>query len=78
MFKLAKKMEKILAKEERFKRVASKILNKLRLLKEGANSNDYSYSGEPVNKIIYTVDAEWKIVKSEFNTMTPKRGGFIL
>lgn len=82
MFGKTNKMEKKLSKEERFKRVASRrvqeILIKLRLLKNCANRNNYSYSEEQTNKIIYTIDTEWKKVKSEFNNTNSKKEEFSL
>ena len=64
-------------KEERFKRIASRrvqeILNKMRLLKNCANKGNYSYNEEQINKIISTIDNEWKKVKSEFNNSKPKK-----
>lgn len=82
MFGKKNKMDKVITKEERFKKVAGRrvqeILNKLRLLKNCANKGNYSYTEEQVNKIISTIDAEWKKVKSEFNNSKPKREEFSL
>ena len=75
-------MDKKNSKEERFKRVASRrvqeILKKLRLLKNCANKGNYSYSEEQVDKIISTIDTEWKKVRSEFNNSKPKKEEFSL
>jgi len=77
MSEKSQEQENNLIKEERFKRVASRrvkeILNKMRLLKNCANNNNYSYSGEQANKIVSTIDAEWKKVKSEFDNSKPKK-----
>lgn len=82
MFKKINKIDKNATKEERFKKVASRrvqeILNKMRLLKNCANKGNYSYTEEQVNKIISTIDAEWKRVRSEFNNSKPKKEGFSL
>ena len=77
-----KNVDKRTAKEERFKRVASRrvqeILNKMRLIKNCANKGNYSYTDEQVNKIIFTIDQEWKKVKSEFNNSKNKKEEFNL
>lgn len=69
-------------KDDRFKRVASRrvkeILNKMRLLKNCANKNNYEYNEEQANKIISAIDSEWKKVKSEFNNSRPKKEDFSL
>lgn len=76
------KIDKRTIREERFKKVASRrvqeILNKMRLLKNCANKGNYSYSEEQVNKIISTIDNEWKKVKSEFNNSKPRKEEFSL
>jgi hypothetical protein len=76
------KIDKKLLREERFKKVASRrvqeILNKMRLLRNCANKGNYSYNSEQVNKIISTIDIEWKKVKSEFNNSKPKKEEFSL
>ena len=60
----------IKSKDERFKNVASRrvqnILNQMRLLRNCANKNNYSYTDEQVNKIFRTIEEEWKHVKTEF------------
>jgi len=77
MFGKNTKIDKKVTREERFKRVASRrvqeILNKMRLLKNCANKGNYSYNEEQINKIIFTIDTEWKKVKSEFNNSKPKK-----
>ncbi len=82
MFRKSNNLDKKLNKEERFKRVASRrvqeILTKLRLLKNCANKNNYSYSEEQVNKIMVTIDVEWKKVKSEFNNSRLRKEEFSL
>lgn len=82
MFGKTNKSDKKITKEERFKRVASRrvkeILNKMRLLKNCANKGNYSYTEEQVDKIISTVDTEWKKVRSEFNNSKPKKEEFSL
>lgn len=82
MFGKTNKIDKRMTKEERFKRVASRrvqeILNKMRLLKNCANKGNYSYTDEQVNKIISTIDIEWKKVKSEFNNLRHKKEDFSL
>ena len=64
-------------KEERFKRVAGRrvhnILNQMRLLRNCANTGNYSYTEDQVNKIFRAIDEEWKHVKSEFNKRTSKK-----
>jgi len=82
MFGKTNKTDKRMIREERFKKVASRrvqeILNKMRLLKNCANKGNYSYSEEQVNKIISTIDNEWKKVKSEFNNSKPRKEEFSL
>ncbi|MEK6861319.1 MAG: hypothetical protein AABY07_05085 [Nanoarchaeota archaeon] len=82
MFGKTNKTDKRIIKEERFKKVASRrvqeILNKMRLLKNCANKGNYSYSEEQANKIVSTIDSEWKKVKSEFNNSKPKKEEFSL
>ena len=77
MFGKTNKTDKRITKEERFKKVASRrvqeILNKMRLLKNCENKGNYSYNEEQINKIISTIDNEWKKVKSEFNNSKPKK-----
>lgn len=74
--------EKISGKGDRFKRVASRrvqeILNKMRLLKNCANKNNYAYNDDQANKIISAIDSEWKKVKSEFNNSKSKKEEFSL
>jgi len=69
-------------KEERFKKVASRrvkeILNKMRLLKNCANKNNYYYNEEQVNKIISAIDSDWKKVKAEFSSQRSKKEEFSL
>ena len=82
MFGKSNKMDKKITKEERFKRVASRrvqeILSKMRLLRNCANTGNYSYNDEQINKIISTIDNEWKKVKSEFNKSKSKKMEFSL
>ena len=76
------KIDKETTNSERFKRVAGRrvqeILTKLRLLRNCANKNNYSYSEEQVDKIVSTIDTEWKKVKSEFNNSKPGKEEFTL
>ncbi len=69
-------------KEIRFKRVASRrvkeILHKMRLLKNCANKSNYFYNDEQANKIINTIESEWKQVKAEFNNNKKKKEEFRL
>ena len=69
-------------KEERFKRIASRrvkeILEKMRLLGNCSNKNNYFYTEEQVNKIFRAIDEEWKNVKSEFNKGKSKSKEFNL
>lgn len=69
-------------KEERFKDVAGRrvqnILNQMRLLRNCANKSNYSYTEEQVNKILRTIDEEWRHVRSEFNKRKSKSKGFSL
>jgi len=62
-------------KEQKFKRIATartqRILEDLRLLGNCANSNNYDYSEEEINKIFSTIEQELKRVKNLFNK--PKR-----
>lgn len=73
---------KINAKDERFRRVASRrvqeILNKMRLLRNCANRSNYFYTEEQVNKIVSVIDGEWKKVKASFNNSKPKKEEFRL
>ena len=82
MFKKKNSSEERITKEDRFRKVASRrvkeILNKMRLLKNCANKNNYSYSDEQANKIIYAIEAEWRKVKSEFNNSKSKKEDFSL
>ena len=82
MFGKSNKADKRITKEERFKRVASRrvqeILSKMRLLRNCANKGNYSYTNEQVNKIVSTIDNEWKKVKSEFNKSKSKKEEFSL
>jgi hypothetical protein len=68
--KTQQKINSKYTKEERFKRIASRrvqeILNKLRLLGNCANKNNYYYNDEQVKRIISVIDDEWKKVKLEF------------
>tara|TARA_Y100000296_G_C4943828_1_gene142820 strand:+ start:217 stop:474 length:258 start_codon:yes stop_codon:yes gene_type:complete len=83
-FKLNKKKKsgEIKNKEERFKIVAGRrvqnILNQMRLLRNCTHRGNYSYSDEQINKIIRTIDEEWKHVKSEFVKKKSKNKGFSL
>ena len=82
MFDKRREVERDQSKEARFKRVASRrvqeIITKLRLLKNCANRNNYSYSEEQVEKIRSTIDTEWKKVKSEFDNTKSKKEEFSL
>jgi len=59
------------AKEDRFKRIASKrterVLDALRKLGNCSNRGIYSYSNEEINKIFYAIDSEVKRIKILFN-----------
>ncbi len=59
------------SKQEKFKRIASartkKILEDLRLLGNCANTGNYHYSKEDINKIFSTIEKEVKRVKSLFD-----------
>jgi len=81
MFKKDKSDKKI-TKEERFRRVASRrvkeILNKMRLLENCANKSNYSYSEEQADKVISTIDSEWRKVKSKFNNTKTRKEEFSL
>ena len=74
--------KKQITKEERFKKIASRrvqeILDKLRLLGNCANKNNYEYTDEQVKKIFSAVDTEWKKVKNEFNKGRNKKKEFEL
>ncbi len=76
------KVERKILKEERFKRIASRrvqeILNKLRLLKNCANTSNYSYTAEQARKIINTIEDEWKKVRSDFKNLKSKKEEFSL
>jgi hypothetical protein len=82
MFGKNQKIDKKTLREERFKKVASRrvqeILDKMRLLKNCANKGNYFYTEEQINKIISTIDNEWKKVKSEFNNSKPRKEDFSL
>ncbi len=45
----------------------------LRLIGNLANSNNYEYSAEDVQKIFTTLDAEMKLLKAKFQTALSKR-----
>ena len=74
--------KKQITKEERFKKIASRrvqeILDKLRLLGNCANKNNYEYTEDQVKKIFTAVDNEWKKVKNEFNKGQSKNKEFNL
>jgi hypothetical protein len=82
MFKKKNSSGERITKEDRFRKVASRrvkeILDKMRLLKNCANKNNYSYSDEQANKIISAIEAEWRKVKSEFNNSKSKNEDFSL
>lgn len=60
------------AKEDRFKRIASKrtekVLDALRKLGNCSNRGIYGYSSEDVSKIFSAVDSEIKRIKVLFNS----------
>ncbi len=60
------------AKEQRFKRIASKrtekVLDALRKLGNCSNRGIYGYSNEDVSKMFSAVDSEVKRIKILFNT----------
>jgi uncharacterized Fe-S cluster-containing protein len=57
-------------REERFKRIAEKRVNKLledfRLLGNCSNKSNYDYSDEDLKKIISVIDKEFKKLKDKF------------
>jgi len=59
-------------------RRVKEILNKMRLLKNCANKNNYYYNEEQVNKIISAIDSDWKKVKAEFSSQRSKKEEFSL
>lgn len=69
-------------KADRFRKVAvrrvQEIIRKMRLLRNCANKNNYYYTEDQVNKIITTIDSEWKKVKAEFNSSKSKKEEFSL
>ena len=64
-------------KEERFKRIATKrvqrLLDDLRLLGNCSNIGTYSYKEEDVNKIFGAIDKEYKRVRQLFDKTSAKR-----
>ena len=58
-------------KEDRFKRIAEKRVNKLiedfRLLGNCANKSNYEYSEQEVRKILLVIDKEFKRLKDKFS-----------
>mgnify|MGYP001576391082 CR=1 FL=1 len=54
-----------------FKRLATNrannILNKIRLLGNLSNPNNYSYTSDEVQRIFRTIDEELKLSKARFN-----------
>jgi hypothetical protein len=77
-----KQENQVKSREERFKLVASRrvqeILNKMRLLRNCANTSNYEYSQEQIEKIFKAIDEEWKNVKLEFNKHQTKHKEFKL
>ena len=69
-------------KSDRFRKVAvrrvQEIVKKMRLLRNCANRNNYHYTEEQVNKIISTIDSEWKKVKADFNSSKSNKEEFSL
>lgn len=59
-------------KRERFLRIAenrtNRILEDLRLLGNCANTNNYEYSDEDVNKIFNAIEKDLRIQKSKFKS----------
>lgn len=51
----------------------TKAAQMLRLIGNLANSNNYEYSAEDVQKIFTTLDAEMKLLKAKFQTALSKR-----
>ena len=83
MFKKNKpKIDRSKIREERFRKIATRrvkeILNKMRLLKNCAYKANYSYTEQQANKIIRTIDEEWKGVIHEFKKNKPKKRDFSL
>ena len=78
----SKDKPEIKSKEERFKKVAGRrvqnILNQMRLLRNCANTGNYSYTEEQTNKIFKAIDEQWKHVKSDFNKHKSKHSRFSL
>ncbi len=58
-------------KQDRFKRIAEKRVNKLiedfRLLGNCSNKSNYEYSEQEVRKIILVIDKEFKRLKDKFS-----------
>jgi hypothetical protein len=58
-------------KEDRFKRIAEKRVNKLledfRLLGNCANKSNYEYSEKEVKKILSVIEKEFKKIKDKFS-----------
>lgn len=67
---------------ERFNRVAeprtNAILEKLRLLGQCSNRNNYSYTDEKIRQIFRAIDTELRKTKALFNRRTSKDGKFKL
>lgn len=63
-------------KHQRFKRLATQrtnsILDRIRVLGNCANRNDYDYTEEDISKIFSVIDREIRKVKGKFN-QNPKR-----
>lgn len=60
----------MVAKRERFKKVAvqrtNKVINYIRLLGNCSNKNNYEYSEADVKKIFSAIEKELKLSKSKF------------
>ena len=65
-------------KEDRFKKIATRrvqeIMDKMRLLDNCTNKNNYYYTEEQVNKIINAIENEWRKVKADFKKGESKKG----
>lgn len=65
------------AKKDRFKRVASKrvdkLINTIRSLSNCANTNNYYYEEEDINKMLKAIKEEIKILEHEYKKRLLKK-----